>query len=921
MDGRRLILVAACLAAFGAPPFAAAPPQSAPDEVAVLLDRLQGAVQAGDAGAFRALLAPEADAGLDLSFAGAVSAGNPATRVSVRERDRVPMRDTPPESGLRLAVDALIEHGTQARIYSWQIDIVRPDPPPQGGSPGPWKIRRVEPQSFLEGLERLSIDSSAQFRSRHLVVRAEDAEFRLPGGVVYVVQSADGVTGALLLGSGDLVFRPSSAMERGQVRIFSGAETLVARFDSVYLRFAPEDADRLLPAPQLVAEPVDPKLLAKAEALLRDESPRSYVVDLSDFGAGNWWVRPQARDLVAEVRTQKFGTLTYAHAWTDHENVSLFDCRRKRHVSVYASAGKLAERGRFYDDSDGRDYAVRHYDIDAAVAPESHWIGAWARLDLTVQKDGLSRLTFRLAEALKVESISTPEHGRLLGFRAKGHNSLVVTFPQPLMNGQEVSLAVRYSGTLVPQLSTQESVNLPQIQERDEEPSDPMPVEASYLYSHRSYWYPQPVEPDYSTAAMRIRVPGDYACAGSGVLTTGEALTAGVVSSKNPSESQRVYAFAADRPARYLAFVVSRFERMDFGQVSLGPLDTRSPGTGETNAQGGAAASDSDDSLRLAAEVTRRFRSRGQKLMAQAAEMARLYTHIAGGCPYPSLTLALIEHNLPGGHSPAYVTVVNQVLPMMSATRRTWGRDPAAFADFPEYVLAHEVAHQWWGQAVGTKSYHDQWISEGFAQYFAALYAERTYGPLAYRTIVRQFARWARETSDQGPVYLGARLGHIQGDSRIFRALVYNKGALVLHMLRQQLGDEAFFRALARLYAEFRFRKAGTDDVQRVFEAEAGQSLARFFDGWIFGQHLPRLTFSASTEAGADSPVVVIRLSQEEPLFDVPVPVVLDFKDGTSRSIVVPLTGRTAVQVVPIDRPLRRVSVSAPDLAAAVQPG
>ena len=210
------------------------------------------------------------------------------------------------------------------------------------------------------------------------------------------------MTGAVLLGAGDLVFRPSSPMERGQVRIFSGAETLVARFDSAYLRFAPADADRLLPPADLTAEPVDAKLLARAEALLRAEAPKSYVVDLSDFGAGNWWVRPQARDLVAEVRTQKFGTLTYAHAWQDHENVSLFDRGRRRHVSVYASAEKLAERGRFYDDSDGREYAVRHYDIDAAVSPESHGINAWTRLDLTVQKDGLSRLTFNLAESLKV---------------------------------------------------------------------------------------------------------------------------------------------------------------------------------------------------------------------------------------------------------------------------------------------------------------------------------------------------------------------------------------------------------------------------------------------------------------------------------------------------------------------------------------
>ena len=73
----------------------------------------------------------------------------------------------------------------------------------------------------------------------------------------------------------------------------------------------------------------------------------------------------------------------------------------------------------------------------------------------------------------------------------------------------------------------------------------------------------------------------------------------------------------------------------------------------------------------------------------------------------------------------------------------------------------------------------------------------------------------ASTTTDQGPVYLGYRLGHIRGDSRVFRALVYNKGAAVLHMLRRLVGDDAFFRGLRRFYRDSRFRKAGTEDFRR----------------------------------------------------------------------------------------------------------
>ncbi len=86
-------------------------------------------------------------------------------------------------------------------------------------------------------------------------------------------------------------------------------------------------------------------------------------------------------------------------------------------------------------------------------------------------------------------------------------------------------------------------------------------------------------------------------------------------------------------------------------------------------------------------------------------------------------------------------------------------------------------------------------------------------------------ARWTLDRSDQGPVYLGYRLGHIRNDGRVFRALVYNKGALTLHMLRKLIGDDAFFRGLRRFYATWRFKKAGTEDVKAAFEIEANRDL------------------------------------------------------------------------------------------------
>jgi aminopeptidase N len=289
----------------------------------------------------------------------------------------------------------------------------------------------------------------------------------------------------------------------------------------------------------------------------------------------------------------------------------------------------------------------------------------------------------------------------------------------------------------------------------------------------------------------------------------------------------------------------------------------------------------------------------------------QFYAQIMNDVPYPSMTIAVIEDELPGGHSPAYATVLNSPPP---TSQFLWRNDPAAFLNFPEFFLAHELAHQWWGQAVGWKNYHEQWISEGFAQYFAALYAQRSRGDGVFLDMLRQFRRWTIAESDEGPVYLGYRLGHVKGDTRVFRALVYNKGAGVLHMLRRLVGDQAFFNGLRRFYSEQRFRKAGTDDFARAMEAESGISLDRFFERWIYGSTLPRLRYTSTISERE----VLVRFEQTtEEIFDLPVTVTLTFSDGRTRDVVVPVMSQRVEQRIPVDSTVRQVQINRDSAALA----
>jgi len=201
-------------------------------------------------------------------------------------------------------------------------------------------------------------------------------------------------------------------------------------------------------------------------------------------------------------------------------------------------------------------------------------------------------------------------------------------------------------------------------------------------------------------------------------------------------------------------------------------------------------------------------------------------------------------------------------------------------------------------------------LSEGLAQYFAAVFAERRRGPQVFGDIIRQLARWTLADSDQGPVYLGYRLGHLRGEGQVFRALVYNKGAAALHMLRRMLGDDVFFAGLRRFYTQFRFRKAGTEDLRHALEAESGRSLETFFARWIYGQDVPTATVTWHVTGANDT--VRIEIKQDGPLpFEFPVTVVRVYRDGSVESETADVATALTTLERPLKGPLRDIQVNA----------
>jgi len=796
----------------------------------------------------------------------------------VRERDRVPVGTA---GELDLLLDTFVERGASGQIATWRARV-RPAP----GAGDTWQVVAFDELSSVDGLYRLTLGPQA-YDARGLTLTATDYVIQMRSGVAFTADAAGGVTAIVLRGRGEMIFTPPAAAEQKQVEIFSKSPALRVPFEEAFVRLHPAELQNRLGGQTLTPRASTAEDARRAQAVFSAFAGRTYSLDLQDLSRDRWSLVPAYGDIVAEVQTKKYGNLTYAQSSAEAEDISLFHRESRRNISVYPSAAQLQQRGRFYSEDDLADYDIEHHDIDVRMTPAREWIDGVARLRARVRRERLSTVTLRLAESMVVRSVVAKGHGRLMHLRVIGQNNVIVTLPAPAARGDVIDLELRYAGRLPPQALDREAITVSAQQEME---AVVIPPEPRWIYSNRSYWYPQSPVTDFATARLRVTVPQPLDVIATG-MQTGAVET---VTDPAPAPPSRAFTFESAKPARYLSFVVSRFVPV---------LSRAIPGAAPAT---------------LNVITSPRQTSRGRGVADQAEQIFTFYRSLLGSAPYPQLTVAVSESDLPGGHSPAYFVLLNQTLP---SSQVTWRADPVSFENYPAFFIAHEIAHQWWGQAVGWKNYHEQWISEGFAQYFAALYAGEQRGPEALANLMRQMRRWALERSADGPIHLGYRLGHIEGDSRVFRALVYNKSAIVLHMLRRMVGDERFFAGVRRFYELAAFGKAGTEDFRRVMEAETGRNLERFFERWIYGFGVPsvKVTHRVETLPGGETEVV-ISASQAGPIYDLPVSITIEQQNGARRDVLLLLTDASAELRVPLDAArgkVRRVVVDSDSAAMA----
>lgn len=220
-------------------------------------------------------------------------------------------------------------------------------------------------------------------------------------------------------------------------------------------------------------------------------------------------------------------------------------------------------------------------------------------------------------------------------------------------------------------------------------------------------------------------------------------------------------------------------------------------------------------------------------------------------------------------------------------------------------VVAHEIAHQWFGDSVTESTWADLWLSEGFATYFAGLFIQRNENEQAFRDYMRKAAEtyFAYEKKSRTPIFDRDTEDLFQ----LLNANNYQKGAWVLHMLRSSVGDQAFFQGIRNYYGKHKSGTATSEDLRAELEKTSGQDLKGFFASWIYGTGHPEYNLTWKWQSGERKMILTLKQLQKESAFSNSLPLEILTVEGKWKITLKP-RGKLTIESVRL--PARPLSIS-----------
>ncbi|MBN2408730.1 MAG: hypothetical protein JXE07_03250, partial [Candidatus Aminicenantes bacterium] len=786
-------------------------------------------------------------------------------------------RFDPAEPNLFLQV--VFQNASAVLIETWQLRLEKTD--------GRWQVKEKTIRGSISRLYKIRLPAERVEKASRVEINHADFKLTFRDALVFYDNIPSLETALVVLGDGRLSFSPSSVGERHQIELLFKKKVLEDRIDHAFLHFSPAFFDQNIEIEggvEIRSSAVGEDENKRAASIFKKYGPRHFTFQTS-LSPELLSVLPQGGDAAIYFQGRKSGELVYVYSSLAEEEVSLYQSAKQRFISLY-SPGADDGKSRLVV-SIGRKYDTRHYDIEVDFEPQDHFLSAKARIHLKSLGSRLDAAKFKLDPNLEILRVYDAKRRELFFTQDPAGGVFYAYFLEPVAQNDPAILEVLYRGRIEPPAQVADTVAVSQAKE-----IHPVPFRYdTYLFSQSALWYPAPLVEDYFTARLKIIVPEDYSA-----IANGRLIEHGVLNSfQRVTEIDKIGSlfstFETLRPLKYLSFIV--------GKLNL------------------IRQLDGEPSLSSYSEP--QVRSPKKDFLEEAEGILRCYESRFGSFPFESLRVVQRLWMTAGGHSPASFIVLNE-FPRVSrldtgVRGRLIGR-PSSPVDltskWKEYFIAHEIAHQWWGQGVTPARYRDQWLSEGLAQFAAVLYIQEKYGDGALADILKKFSQWTEKKTKWGPITLGSRLSYT--DFEAYQAIVYDKTVLVLNMLRDLMGDDVLFTGLREFFAAHKYSAASTGQFRSMMEKVSGLDLDEFFRLWFDSHVLPETRVHLSQIKNETGHFLQVEVSQLLDAFVFPLWVAWEEEGGTVRREKLIIDKKSQAFNLPLRGRARRITVN-PDKA------
>ncbi len=723
--------------------------------------------------------------------------------------------------------------------------------------------------NLYDQIKNVPLDEEKFAEVEDVVLKRDVAVFRLNKGKICLFQPIQGkVTGAVFVGEGVFEFSPPTEVEKYQLKKFTQQENLSVKFGELYLGFS-DTTDMELEHKLSFS---GSKVPGRFKSIKKDCPKRL----LEETGRNLWWSilagiladssfltnhpKRVSRFFYTDIKTKDLGRIFFT-----------FDPQRVEEVVLEKAFWRPGMPGRdlvcsFHQKDDylknpsfkntpipheEKDrIKVTHYKMEVQISITEE-MSANVEMKFESLVGGLVGVGFDLHPDLEIERITSEEGDSLPFIRKKDQGAVYVVFSRPTKAGETRTLAFKYSGKVIHQNWY-----------------------GDFYIKSTTLWYPR-YRYGYlkrATYDLTFKCPKAYK-----FVSIGKKIREWIEGDHLCTK------WVEDFPVAHASFNYGSFDIYELKREGIPPVsvyyleDSRKQFAQDYNRL--LARYPGTDIMLLGSKTK-------ENIGADVVNSLNFFQNIYGKCPFPKMATT----EIPAYHGqglPGLLYLSWWMTPMGDIILRKQEEEFECMS-----FRAHEVSHQWWGHIVGWETYHDQWLSEGFAEYSGAWYAQMS--AKDNEAFFEKLEQWRKDImgkgskeskgSKAGPIWLGRRLD--SSESYDYGTLVYEKGAYVLHMLRNMMMDyntksDDKFIAMMRDFVQTHYGKeATTEDFKKIVEKHRGEDMHWFFDQWVYGIEIPTYKFSYSTEKTPEGKYVVsCEVTQENVSedFKMWVPILLDF--------------------------------------------